>query len=109
MKNESVLLRIKRQFTENEAINFLKHELSMCQFKCGELTSEIEELKHTIKLQKHEAAKLNKTIHDKGRELLLSHAVDSRIAELNKKLTERGAEVKKLKDEIDLLRSRILS
>ena len=46
---------------------------------------------------------------EKGRDLLLNSAIDKRIAELNKKLSVKGAEIKKLKNEIDLLRSRLLS
>ncbi len=107
--SNSVLLRIKRQFSESEAVNFIQKELSKCQFKCGELTSETEELKHTVKKQKEEIAKLNKSMHEKGRDLLLNSAIDKRIAELNKKLSVKGAEIKKLKNEIDLLRSRLLS
>jgi hypothetical protein len=48
---EAILLQIHRNFTENEIVQFLKQELSKAEFRIGELTSEVGELKHTIKEQ----------------------------------------------------------
>ena len=50
---DNVLLRIRRQYSKDEAIAVLNKRLSTAEFKNGELLSEIAELKNEIQLLKN--------------------------------------------------------
>jgi len=106
---QSVLLRIRRQFTESEAVKFLQNELSKSDFKIGELVSEIAEHKHTINTQKVELARLNKCLHEKGKEFLKQEVGSCQFKKMNELLMKKSAEIRKLKQDIDLLHSRNLA
>lgn len=46
--DEAILLKIKRDFTHDEAVNLLVKELSAARFLLGELRSEVAELKYQL-------------------------------------------------------------
>lgn len=48
MFEDTILLKIKRDFTENEAIAYLKKLLSEKQIEIGMLKSELAEVKHKL-------------------------------------------------------------
>lgn len=48
MSEEKVLLRLRRQYSRDEAIAFLSTKLKERDFRIGELTSEVEEFKHLL-------------------------------------------------------------
>lgn len=46
MFEDNILLRLRRQYSKDEAVAFLSAKLKERDFRIGELTSEVEELKH---------------------------------------------------------------
>lgn len=57
MSTEAILLKIKRDFTHDEAVTILQKELADAKFKIGELESEISELKYEKKPKEGKTAK----------------------------------------------------
>lgn len=96
---DTVLLKIKRQFTHDEAIAFVQNELSKARFNNGELQSEIAELKDVVR-------KLNRELLKPKVQLSREDLKDERIVKLNKKLSEQGEKIKKLQKEVIVWRDR---
>lgn len=48
MNDTEILLKIKREYSKDEAVAIVLSELKECKFKNGELLSEIDELKSEI-------------------------------------------------------------
>jgi peptidoglycan hydrolase CwlO-like protein len=91
--DENVLLRIRRQYSKDEAVGVLIKELSDAKFKNGELLSEIAELKDQIEVLKHGG--LNK-IKKKKKEWLKDDVIKSmheEKLELQEKLRQKNREV----------------
>lgn len=106
---EAVLLKIKRQFTHDEAIAFLQAELAKSKFKNGELLSEVAELKHTNHLQRLEIDKMGKELSKKLPKLTKEDLKEQKFIELNKKLTTQGSTIKRLREDVNLWRSKYLN
>jgi len=80
MFKENVLLKIKRDYSKDEATAVLLKELSDAKFKIGELTSEIEELKgEIIKLR------MIPTSNGKTKRQWLQDEIFTEVNETNKK------------------------
>ena len=100
---DAILLKIKRQFTHDEAVACLQSELKKVNFKNGELLSEIAELKDTLK-------RLDKKAPQQPRYKLTKEDLkEERFIQLNKKLDTQGKTIKRLKGDVDLWRSKWLN
>ena len=96
---EPVLLKIQRQFSRDEAIALLQAELAKAKFKNGELLSELAEVRDENKqLKKQVALQQPKLTKDDLKE--------QRFIELQKGLTTAGKTAKRLREEVDLWRSK---
>ena len=51
-------MKLRRQYTESEALNLAIEQLKKCKFELGVLKSEVAEKDHTINNQKNELQKL---------------------------------------------------
>lgn len=91
--DENVLLRIRRQYSKDEAVGVLIKELSDAKFKNGELLSEIAELKDQIEVLKY--GSLNQ-VRKKKKEWLKDDVVkqlhEEKI-ELQEKLRQKSRQV----------------
>jgi hypothetical protein len=88
--DDTILLSLKRNYTQDEAVAYLAAELSKAKFRIGELESETAELRHLARLREVEKpAKLNK----------LEAQKDEYTATLIKRLQEKGIENGKLQKE----------
>jgi hypothetical protein len=106
---DNVLLKIRRDYTHDEAINFVMESLRESKFRNGELLSENAELKYANKLLTIENDLLKKEINHKNPKLTKEDVKEQRFVELNKKLIANGSEIKKLKSDVDLWRSKYLN
>jgi hypothetical protein len=82
---DKVLLRLKRKYDRDEVIKLLQDELYKAQFKNGELISELEELKATLK---------------KGKREFKEKLIDEKIEELRKGLATTRAKNTLLKKQV---------
>ncbi|MBC7417446.1 MAG: hypothetical protein H7325_04745 [Pedobacter sp.] len=105
----NVLLKIKRQFTNDEAINFLKTELQKAQFKNGELLSEKEELIHQNELLEKKIRNLEQQLQQPRFKLTNEDMKEQRIKEISDKIERKAAEVRKLQADVNLWRTKWLS
>ncbi|MGN6435966.1 MAG: hypothetical protein ACTHMM_05505 [Agriterribacter sp.] len=98
----TVLQRIFRTYSKDEALAVLISELKDAKFKLGELISENAELQHTIQ-QLRADARLPKI------QLSKEDQLDARIVELNQRLGKRGEALGKVKKEVTLWRDRYIA
>lgn len=65
--NDSVLQKIYRDYSKDEAIQFLKDEIKNISFEKGLVVSELDEAKHEIALLKFEVSEL-KSLHNRKKQ-----------------------------------------
>jgi len=63
--NETVLQRIYRDYSKDEAIQYLKDEMKKISFEKGIFVSELDEAKHEIEMLKKENQELKQLIDKK--------------------------------------------
>lgn len=108
---DKVLLKIKRQFTHDEAVQVLQNELKAARFKNGELLSTISEIQDCDKLieeNKLLKAEIEKLKATKKVKLTYKDLVEERFIELRKQNAALQKSNKRLRDEINIWRDKCL-
>jgi hypothetical protein len=100
---DTVLLKIKRSFTQDESVKYLIGELKKLKFELGVKDSEISELKYLNNILKTENEKLSKI------KLSNEDLKEERFKKMNKDLDSRRREIIKLNGDVDLWRSKYLN
>lgn len=115
MSEESVLLKIKRQFTHDEAVTFLQGELQKVQaelqaanFKKGELISEVTELKHVNQVKQLEIDKLNKQLASPRLKLTKADLKEERFIQMQKANSTLNKQIIYLKRSLNVWRNNFL-
>lgn len=98
---QSVLLRIYRKYSKDEAVAVLIAELKEAKFKLGELTSENAELKD--KVQQLLATKVER------QKLTPEQLLDAQVIKLNNRLQKQGDELGKARRELDNWRNKYVA
>lgn len=99
--SEAVLLKIKRQFTKDEAVSVLLSELKSARFNNGELLSEVSELKNENDTLKEKIKELELQLSGSRLKLTKDDLKEERFIELNKKLVTQSKTIKTLRENMN--------
>jgi peptidoglycan hydrolase CwlO-like protein len=103
---DTVLLKIKRAFTQDESVKYLMGELRKVKVEIGVKDSEISELKYLNNILNIENKNLSKKIK---KQLSKEDLKEERFTEMNKELDTLRRKITKLNGDVDLWRSKWLN
>lgn len=100
--DEKTLLKIYREFENDEAINVLKKEISQLNFKAGEMISEIAELKHSLQVARNPT-------EQEGRKRKKLWTKDELISTYEERLKAQRTKITRLEKELNEWRNKYFS
>lgn len=94
---ERALIKLKREYGREELFSTLINQVREKDFRIGELTSEVDELKHEVGSAK---TKCERKLNDKARKEVRKEELYQQLSEQRARLSQR---VKNLKNQINTL------
>lgn len=108
MFENTVLLKIKRDYSKDESVNYLLGELKKVKFELGVKNSEICDLKHEVNILKNKNRILEKRVK-KENKVSLECTKDEWLTEINKELDKKRRSIVKLEGDLNLWRNKYLN